>query len=469
MTTKEFWKKYMDLNPLDFFNISCNFFSKELPQEFIDEYDVGEVILETKGHQESAKNFDNVMRFTEILQTKQPELYKEYFQYFDDFLIDYYCFQQNGLKVKKSFTNFLNDPIHDYDKYLIAFKKLLFYQHPELLEQAITQNFKAVSESDNLIGYAEYDLAICKFYKSIQNIFNTHKQTFDKRRFTAELKEFNFDFEEKILSYYETGLLNPYLNADELKSLFLKNKEKSMFIIESYFLRDMHEKGFEFYLSGKIWEEMMKYWHENNKKNKTTDSNFKINEELFEKHLISFSGGMFIDNTSEMIAILWGSVYVYEFLAKIKVISEDAFNDFIEISRKIKGKIIGRFTADLWNSNFVHTWKKPECISEAEFLEEKKIFEKSLTFKYAEFDIIKDEISEELSNIGELSEYIVDEGRNAQMMGERSLINTLFDSGREETDRYYNTPQEPFIAEKKINRNEPCPCGSGKKYKKCCG
>ena len=22
---------------------------------------------------------------------------------------------------------------------------------------------------------------------------------------------------------------------------------------------------------------------------------------------------------------------------------------------------------------------------------------------------------------------------------------------------------------RKISRNEPCPCGSGKKYKKCCG
>ena len=23
--------------------------------------------------------------------------------------------------------------------------------------------------------------------------------------------------------------------------------------------------------------------------------------------------------------------------------------------------------------------------------------------------------------------------------------------------------------EKKVGRNDPCPCGSGKKYKKCCG
>jgi hypothetical protein len=30
-------------------------------------------------------------------------------------------------------------------------------------------------------------------------------------------------------------------------------------------------------------------------------------------------------------------------------------------------------------------------------------------------------------------------------------------------------PPKPFIREPKIGRNDPCPCGSGKKYKKCCG
>jgi preprotein translocase subunit SecA len=32
----------------------------------------------------------------------------------------------------------------------------------------------------------------------------------------------------------------------------------------------------------------------------------------------------------------------------------------------------------------------------------------------------------------------------------------------------YAAPQ-PFVREPKIGRNDPCPCGSGKKYKKCCG
>lgn len=30
-------------------------------------------------------------------------------------------------------------------------------------------------------------------------------------------------------------------------------------------------------------------------------------------------------------------------------------------------------------------------------------------------------------------------------------------------------PPKTMIAEEKVGRNEPCPCGSGKKYKKCCG
>ena len=32
-----------------------------------------------------------------------------------------------------------------------------------------------------------------------------------------------------------------------------------------------------------------------------------------------------------------------------------------------------------------------------------------------------------------------------------------------------NAPQQPVKRESKPDRNGPCPCGSGKKFKKCCG
>ena len=36
-------------------------------------------------------------------------------------------------------------------------------------------------------------------------------------------------------------------------------------------------------------------------------------------------------------------------------------------------------------------------------------------------------------------------------------------------DRLRIEPQQPYRAPAKVGRNEPCPCGSGKKFKKCCG
>ena len=30
-------------------------------------------------------------------------------------------------------------------------------------------------------------------------------------------------------------------------------------------------------------------------------------------------------------------------------------------------------------------------------------------------------------------------------------------------------PQKTMIAGDKVGRNDPCPCGSGEKYKRCCG
>jgi len=37
------------------------------------------------------------------------------------------------------------------------------------------------------------------------------------------------------------------------------------------------------------------------------------------------------------------------------------------------------------------------------------------------------------------------------------------------TNKESEGKQKPIVKEKKVGRNEPCPCGSGKKYKKCCG
>ena len=44
----------------------------------------------------------------------------------------------------------------------------------------------------------------------------------------------------------------------------------------------------------------------------------------------------------------------------------------------------------------------------------------------------------------------------------------LTDIERAEVKRDYNKTKT-VVKAKKVGRNEPCPCGSGKKYKQCCG
>lgn len=31
-----------------------------------------------------------------------------------------------------------------------------------------------------------------------------------------------------------------------------------------------------------------------------------------------------------------------------------------------------------------------------------------------------------------------------------------------------HAPRAPYVAAQKVGRNDPCPCGSGKKHKQCC-
>ncbi|HEV56263.1 MAG TPA: hypothetical protein ENN87_02040 [Phycisphaerales bacterium] len=44
------------------------------------------------------------------------------------------------------------------------------------------------------------------------------------------------------------------------------------------------------------------------------------------------------------------------------------------------------------------------------------------------------------------------------------------DPAAEATMPLFDTLSEPESAfDTKVGRNDPCPCGSGKKYKRCCG
>ena len=45
----------------------------------------------------------------------------------------------------------------------------------------------------------------------------------------------------------------------------------------------------------------------------------------------------------------------------------------------------------------------------------------------------------------------------------------IYDQALKIMDNAENSPETGYEVGHKVYPNDPCPCGSGKKYKKCCG
>jgi preprotein translocase subunit SecA len=58
---------------------------------------------------------------------------------------------------------------------------------------------------------------------------------------------------------------------------------------------------------------------------------------------------------------------------------------------------------------------------------------------------------------------VIDFTRNIHRKKEKELEQLQFAGGES------SLVQQPVLSKQKAGRNDPCPCGSGKKYKKCCG
>ncbi len=84
-------------------------------------------------------------------------------------------------------------------------------------------------------------------------------------------------------------------------------------------------------------------------------------------------------------------------------------------------------------------------------------------------DIIKNELSSlAMDDINSIVGLMADCYNNTPSVFNRGFSPAEL-SPMQSKPKAVNNNRTPFVNTKKIGRNDPCPCGSGKKYKKCCG
>lgn len=211
MNIEEFWNHYVNQDILEIFDIICDFFSDEVPEEFLEKYEIGEVITQTTGTLADAKDFNKLLKFKKVMQNNNPGIYYDYFQYFVSDLIDYYCFYDESDKLEKNLNDYINNPIQGFDYYINSFLELLYYQKIDLIDQAIEKNYETLRSSRELIGLAEYDFTDTKFYLLLDQCYQEWENNgqFNIEEFVRLIKKYNFSPSRDYLSSLKKGLVNP--------------------------------------------------------------------------------------------------------------------------------------------------------------------------------------------------------------------------------------------------------------------
>ncbi len=109
-----------------------------------------------------------------------------------------------------------------------------------------------------------------------------------------------------------------------------------------------------------------------------------------------------------------------------------------------------------------------------------KLFEEKIGKEGAHriYDFVYSKVQDPNADLSELSNFLLSPFYTPQEKAYRDAANILNDMTNN-IPRFFlkgNTPTQAFqkkcteaVPSKKVGRNDPCPCGSGKKYKHCCG
>ena len=85
----------------------------------------------------------------------------------------------------------------------------------------------------------------------------------------------------------------------------------------------------------------------------------------------------------------------------------------------------------------------------------------------------------DLSSVGQQSMNVKQRTKNLKTKSDVNILPKIAQQAAQQisqtndvSSQFQRTPKsksQPITVDKKVGRNEPCPCGSGKKYKKCHG
>lgn len=180
---------------------------------------------------------------------------------------------------------------------------------------------------------------------------------------------------------------------------------------------------------------------------------FYIPYPILSEHIENLYDRTFLSNEIEIFGMVYGLKYVYRFLHVSGLINDHYYQRMEENIGMLEFDSIFYLNRTAWQMKFVFDWPQlnppnPNLV---------KLF--SDTYRYSIDKTVGDQFDNYLESwsVPEIVQEEIDQFYNEKQ------------SKKKENDHDRWFPTQPIVnTGPKVERNDPCPCGSGKKYKKCC-
>lgn len=393
------------------------------------------------------QNIEACLEFSAWYAGRFPNEYANEFQYIERDLCDYYLFHGEIEKLRGRISFISQYPVAAID----VLTKRLLYQliYHGLYHDAINYAktvWRPINESDELIGFAAQPYINTIYTDGLQQCYETLKNGSDPdfeglRRLMTELEI----EEDKALFDIIVSSLKNEVDIEQIRDSILKKRDDHMYSLNIHFLKYMLDTWqMPFVFSDFIWSfiSTKKIFG----KYRGIDKWFYVDEKTMDKHIADRLDLMFRSNNLEIFGKVWGMHYVFKFLHGIKLLTDEHavyVNDYLA---NFRDNIVKYIANDCWQMDFVFRWPDRDLWTEM-----KPAFDSTYDLPPQKVNLMDDRFLDipdfPLNKTGLIREEI-----------KESEPEELFYSG-----------SLPYIKqEKKIGRNDSCPCGSGKKYKKCC-
>lgn len=312
--------------------------------------------------------------------------------------------------------------------------------------------WEPISNSDAIWGQPEIHFIMVLYMKGVEEQYELFCKgdTTWWNDFNKQMEAIGFDNEEERLNAIFKALTTD-LDKENLFATLAKKPEYGFIRLRYHYLRFMkHRYNIPFMHSNLFFDLIMDSSLFESITNE--DAWFYIPYPILDKLVRNNINPLLESGRIEVGGKLWGLNYVYEFLHENQLISSAYYNMMLQNVAWLKMDFLTMANSEAWHMKFVTNWPA----TDSDFVKLPENF----------FEIIeRKDRQKALKQIKKLLPYVEGKDRieleiktaiKKKDKGKRGLIDQFFEEEK---------PPDPY---RNVGRNDPCPCGSGKKYKKCC-